>query len=166
MRDPLPAVARDAYSYRTDPAVPPFPDDRALMVFDGYCGLCTHSVQFTLHHDARRQFRFLPAQTGLGDALYNHYDLDSTSYETFLLLDKGRAYFASDAAIKIFDMLGFPWSLAVALKIVPKPLRDWVYFEVAHNRMRFFGRKPACYLPSPETADRFLDGEMREVAEA
>lgn len=161
MRDLLPTTPHDTYSYRTDTTVPPFPDDKALMVFDGYCGLCTHSVQFTLRHDQEGQFRFLPAQTALGDALYRHYGLNPGSYETFILLDKGHAYFASDAAIKIFRMLGFPWSLASALQIIPKPLRDWAYLAMAHNRMRFFGRKSTCYLPSPDTAERFLDGKYR-----
>ncbi len=29
------------YSYRDDPQVPRFPDDKGLIVFDGVCVLCT-----------------------------------------------------------------------------------------------------------------------------
>ena len=29
------------YSYRNDPQVPRFPDDKGLIVFDGVCVLCT-----------------------------------------------------------------------------------------------------------------------------
>jgi hypothetical protein len=33
-------MERPAYSYRDDPAVPDFPDDRALVVFDSECAIC------------------------------------------------------------------------------------------------------------------------------
>ena len=36
------------YSYRADPAVPAFPDDKGLVVFDGVCVLCSGFVQFVI----------------------------------------------------------------------------------------------------------------------
>jgi predicted DCC family thiol-disulfide oxidoreductase YuxK len=161
MRDLLPTIARQPYSYRSDPTAPAFPDDKPLIVFDGYCGLCSRLVQFTLRRDPAARYRFLPAQTALGDALYLHYGLDPSFYETFILLRDGRAYFASEAAIELVRDLGFPWSLAPLLRVVPKVVRDWLYLRVAHNRMRFFGRTEACYMPSSANADRFIDGGAR-----
>ena len=35
------SVMRTPYSYRPDPAVPPFADDRPIIIFDGYCALCS-----------------------------------------------------------------------------------------------------------------------------
>jgi hypothetical protein len=32
---------REPFSYRSDPAVPKFPDDRPIIIFDGYCALCS-----------------------------------------------------------------------------------------------------------------------------
>ena len=55
----------EAYSYRADKAVPAFPDDRPLIVFDGVCGLCSGFVRFVLRHDKRGQYRFLAAQSDL-----------------------------------------------------------------------------------------------------
>jgi predicted DCC family thiol-disulfide oxidoreductase YuxK len=40
---------------------------------------------------------------------------------------------------------------------MPRPLRDWLYNRLARNRYRWFGRRDACYLPTPELAPRFLD---------
>ena len=37
---------RTPYSYRDDPAVPAFPDDKPVIVFDGYCAMCSGSAQF------------------------------------------------------------------------------------------------------------------------
>ena len=145
-------------------ALPAFPDDKPLVVFDGYCGLCSRTVQFTLRHDHRGVFCFLAAQTGLGSAIYRHYGLNSDDYETFILISSGRAFFASDAAIELLRHLSFPWSMAVVGRLVPRSWRDGLYFLIARNRMRFFGRSVACYLPSPETASRFLAGDVEDYA--
>lgn len=157
MGDLRPAVPPRRHSYRQDAAVPRFPDDRPLIVFDGYCGLCSRMVQFVLRHDRRGVFRFVPAQSLLGIALYRHFGLDAVNYDTFILLRDGNAYFASDAAIEIARGLGWPWAIAGAFAGLPRSLRDWVYRSVAENRMRFFGRTQACYLPDAKTRDRFLN---------
>jgi hypothetical protein len=34
-------LQRAPYSYRCDSAVPSFPDDRPIIIFDGYCALCS-----------------------------------------------------------------------------------------------------------------------------
>jgi predicted DCC family thiol-disulfide oxidoreductase YuxK len=159
MRDLLPMIARDAYSYRIDSAVPHFPDDHPLIVFDGFCGLCSRLVQFVLRHDKVGAYRFVPAQTPLGTALFRHYGLDAEDYDTFILLREGRGYFVSDAAIELARELRPPWSWAPAMRIVPKLIRDWIYLLIAHNRMRFFGRIESCYLPAPGQRERFLDGD-------
>ncbi len=63
---------REPYSYRTDPAVPGFPDDRPIIVFDGYCALCAGWAQFVIKHDRAGTCRLLSAQSPLGRALYIH----------------------------------------------------------------------------------------------
>jgi predicted DCC family thiol-disulfide oxidoreductase YuxK len=164
VRDLLPTIARDAHSYRDDKRVPEFPDDRPLIVFDGFCGLCSRLVQFVLLHDKQATYRFVAAQTPLGAALFQHYGLDANNYETFILLRAGHGHFVSDAAIEMAHELAWPWSWSPVLRIVPKVVRDWVYLLIARNRMRFFGRSEACYLPAPEVRTRFLDGQMKPSA--
>jgi predicted DCC family thiol-disulfide oxidoreductase YuxK len=77
------------YDYRGDPSVPAFPDDRPIIIFDGYCALCSGWVSFVLRHDRAAAFRLLPAQTALGAALYRHYRLDAEDCETNILLADG-----------------------------------------------------------------------------
>lgn len=151
------------YSYRGDPAVPPFPDDRPVMVFDGYCGLCSRSVQFMLRHDKAGTFRFLQAQSVLGTAIYRHYDLATDNYETVVVLAEGRLYTASDAVLCVLAQLEAPWSWLSVARVMPRALRDWAYHLVARHRMRFFGRSEACYLPTPEERGRFLSGDRNDA---
>ena len=147
---------RGPYSYREDPAVPRFPDDRPIVVFDGYCALCSGWAQFILRHDARAVFRLLPAETALGRALYLHYRLDPQDYETNILIADGVATFKSEACIRMAEGLGLPWSLVGLGRILPRPWRDRLYGILARNRLRVFGRRTTCYLPDPRYADRFL----------
>ena len=41
-------MPREAYSYRSDPTVPAFPDDRPIIIFDGKCVFCSVFARFIL----------------------------------------------------------------------------------------------------------------------
>jgi predicted DCC family thiol-disulfide oxidoreductase YuxK len=147
---------RAPFSFRSDPAVPVFPDDRPIIIFDCKCVFCSGFANFILRADRRRRFRLLAAQTPLGVALYRHYGLDPVNYTTNILLADGRAWFKSAASLHIFHQLGFPWALLTAGWILPRKVRDGLYDVVARNRLRWFGVRQTCYLPDPTQADRFL----------
>lgn len=151
------AESTDAlYAWRADPAVPRFPDDRPVIVFDGHCVLCSRWARFVLRHDRRGRYRLLAAQSPLGRALYVHLGLDPDDFETNLLLADGRVWVKAEGSIRMAEGLGLPWSLAGALRIVPRRLLDRLYDRVARNRFRWFGRRDTCYAPDPRWADRFL----------
>ena len=145
-----------APSYRSDPAVPAFPDDRPVIIFDGQCALCSGFVGFILKHDRHKRFRLAPAQSKLGAALYAHYAKAGRDYETHMLIENGEASFKSTAAIRMVEILGPPWSLTALARVVASPLRDWVYDRVARNRIFWFGARQTCFTPPPQDVDRFL----------
>lgn len=145
-----------AYSYRADPAVPDFPDDKPIIVFDGHCALCSGWARFVIRYDPHGRFRLLPAQTPLGTALYQHYGLDSVHYDTNLLIEDGRLRTKLDGSIRMAAILGWPWTLAGLLRVLPTSLQNALYGLVARNRFRLFGRNDVCYRPNPKEADRFL----------
>jgi predicted DCC family thiol-disulfide oxidoreductase YuxK len=149
-------LVRERYSYRNDPAVPKFPDDHPIIVFDGYCALCSGWAEFVLRHDRRRRYRLLPAQSPLGHALYVHYGLDPDDYETNILIADGVAWFESEGSIRMAEGLGLPWSLAAGFRILPRRLRDRLYSFLARNRLRVFGKRGTCYVPQAGDEDRFL----------
>jgi len=147
---------RIPYSYRNDASVPPFPDDRPIIVFDGYCALCSGWAQFVLRHDRAEKYRLLRAQSSLGRALYVHYGLHPEDYETNILIENGIAWFKSEGSIRMAEGLGLPWSLAAAFRILPMAWRDPLYEFIARNRLRFFGKRDCCYLPDAHYRHRFL----------
>lgn len=148
--------ATKPYSYREDPKVPAFPDDKPIIVFDGICVLCSGWVNFVLRHDKTSRFRLLSAQSDLGQAIYRHYGLSPTEFETNILIENGRAWFRLDGSMRMAQGLGFPWSLGAVARILPQPIKDWLYHLVASNRYKWFGRMNTCYLPDTRHRDRFL----------
>lgn len=146
-----------AYSYRGDATVPAFPDDRPLIVFDGVCVLCSGFAKFVLKRDPAGRFRFTTAQSPLGQALFRHYGLDTETLETNLVLVEGRPYAKLDSVIVAARLIGGVWRAFALLRLLPRPLADWIYDRIARNRYALFGRTEACMMPPPHWRDRFIE---------
>lgn len=146
----------DAYSYRRDPHVPDFPDDKPVIVFDGHCALCSGFADFVVRWDRQKRLRLLPAQSALGEALYSHYGLKPDDYETNILLENGLTRTKMDGSLAMFSYLGWPWKMMNVARILPRRLQDGIYGLIARNRLNWFGRRDVCYAPRPEHEGRFL----------
>ncbi|MEN9937451.1 MAG: hypothetical protein RLZZ387_4030 [Chloroflexota bacterium] len=130
----------------------------AIILFDGVCNLCQWSVRFIIARDPREVFRFASLQSHAGRELLAAHGLPTpTAPESVVLVQSGKAYVESEAALRIARRLRPPWSLLYALIVAPRPLRDAIYRFVARNRYRWFGRQEACWLPTPELRGRFLE---------
>ena len=130
--------------------------DGPLVLYDGTCGLCDRSVQLILRHDRRGRFRFAALQSDLGRALLARHGLPVDALDTVVLVEDGRAWTKSAAALGIARRLDRPWPALGVLRVVPRPIRDFCYDRVAKSRYRIFGRVDACMLPPPEVRARFL----------
>lgn len=143
-------------SYKSDPLVPPFPDDKPILFYDGVCVLCSGFADTVLRLDRRQRIRLAAAQSPLGQSIYTHYGLQQGDYETNLFLADGIPHQKLNAFLKVMSVLGFPWSLTGIAYILPAPIRNWCYDRVARNRYRVFGKHDACILVMKEHEDRFL----------
>lgn len=128
-----------------------------VILFDGVCNLCNASVQFILDRDPDARFRFASLQSEEGAALLRSHGGDPEALDSVVLIEDGRVFQHSDAALRIARHLSGAWPALAALRIVPRPLRDAGYRLVARNRYRWFGKEESCRLPTPETRARFLD---------
>jgi predicted DCC family thiol-disulfide oxidoreductase YuxK len=128
----------------------------ALILFDGVCNLCNGAVNFVIRRDPAGRFRFAPLQEPGGQRLLAAHHLRREDFDSLVLLEEGRSFLKSTAALRIARHLGALWPLLYFFIIVPRPLRDSVYDWVARNRYRWFGRRDACMVPAPDVLDRFL----------
>lgn len=144
------------YSYRYAPDISAFPDNDAVLFFDGVCVLCSGFARYVVRHDVKRRIRLCPAQSPLGQAVYRHYGLDTAVFETNILLLRGMPFFKSEAFIETMSLLGGLSSAARLMRVCPQFIRDLIYDPIARNRYAWFGERDACYLPEPGERERFL----------
>lgn len=130
---------------------------QSILLFDGECGLCNGVVNFVLHHDRQKRFRFAPLQSPAGQGLLRRYGLPPEGVNSMVLLENGALFTRSTAALRLARRLGGLLSLLYCLMIVPRPLRDVVYRLIAKFRYQVFGRSNACMMPSPEQRARFIE---------
>jgi len=108
-------------------------------------------------------FRFAPLQSELAARTLARHGADPTVLDTFYVvvgseLANEVLLGRSDAVHFVLGELGGMWRVcAVALRALPRPVRDWAYAVVARNRYRMFGKYETCPLPSEDTRARFLD---------
>jgi predicted DCC family thiol-disulfide oxidoreductase YuxK len=128
-----------------------------IVLFDGVCNFCHASVQFIIDRDPQDRFRFAPLQSSLGEKLLTHFDLGRQKIVSVVLVESGRCYVKSTAALRIARHLRRPWPLVALLIMLPVGLRDLAYDWFARNRYRWFGRSDQCRMPTPQLQRRFLD---------
>jgi len=126
------------------------------ILFDGVCNLCNGFVRFVVRRDPAARFRFAALQSPAAAALLREAGVASPLPDSVILVEDGRVYLRSGAALRIARGLRFPWPLAYAAIVVPRFIRDRVYDAVAARRYRWFGRRDVCMVPTPELQKRFL----------
>jgi predicted DCC family thiol-disulfide oxidoreductase YuxK len=134
----------------------PDPINHPVILFDGVCNLCNGSVLFIIKRDPKARFYFAALQSDVGNSQLKKFGLPAAALNSVLLVKEGKLYQKSNAALEIAKHLRGLWPALYILKIVPSFLRDGVYTWIARNRYRWFGKKEACMIPTPELKSRFL----------
>lgn len=128
-----------------------------VIVFDGVCNLCNAAVQFVIRHDKKKQFHFASLQGEYGQKVLAGLPKSYSSLKTFILLEDGKVFTRSTAALKVAKKLAAPVNWLYGLIIVPIFIRDAVYNFISKNRYKWFGKKDACMIPTTALKERFLN---------
>jgi predicted DCC family thiol-disulfide oxidoreductase YuxK len=129
----------------------------SIILFDGVCNLCNGAVLFVIRHDKKNQFVFASLQSEEGKKILADYNLDKNEMNSFILVENGKAYERSSAALNVVKKLNGLWSFLYGFIIVPKFIRDGIYNIIAKKRYQWFGRKDECMIPTPELRAKFLN---------
>ncbi|PQV46269.1 putative DCC family thiol-disulfide oxidoreductase YuxK [Jejuia pallidilutea] len=134
------------------------PESKSLIVFDGVCNLCNASVQYVIKRDKNNKFLFAPLQSKIGEKIIKAYNINTAKVDSILLFNPKTGIFSkSTAALKIASKLSFPTNILTVFLIVPAFIRNWVYDFIAKNRYKWYGKKEACMIPTPDLKNKFLD---------
>lgn len=139
------------------PDHPGIDPEHPVVLFDGVCNLCGCSVQRVIRHDRAGRFRFAALGSSGAERLLLAADAPSPLPDSMIVVDGGRCFTGSDAALRTARRLPFPFPLLGVFAVVPRPVRDALYRLVARNRYRWFGKRESCMVPTPELRSRFIE---------
>eukprot|EP01132_Coremiostelium_polycephalum_P013669 gene13669-16637_t len=83
--------------------------ERGIIFFDGVCNLCNSAVQFVIQRDAKDYFRFAALQSEQAQEYLDRFAVDFQAMDSILLLENGKLYRRSSAALRITKHLGGLW---------------------------------------------------------
>lgn len=132
-----------------------------VLLYDGVCGVCNAAVRTILRFDRNGTLGFAALDSDFARAIIaRHPTIEDVN--SFVFVDEPgqpseRVAIRSAAALRVVDYLGGLWKLLAVARIIPTPLRDWLYDRFAAIRYRVFGKYDTCPLPPPEVRARFLD---------
>jgi predicted DCC family thiol-disulfide oxidoreductase YuxK len=133
------------------------PQDKKIILFDGVCNLCESSIQLVIKHDDKDIFRFVAIQSELGQEIINYLGIDTSKTDSIILYEPGVAYYLkADAALRIAKHLKGWYSLLPIFSFLSEGFKNSVYDYVAKNRYKWYGKKEACMIPTPEIKAKFL----------
>ena len=138
-------------------------DSSPIILYDGVCALCNGFVNFVLARDRAGVFLFASLQSDLARGTLARHGRNPSALSTFVLvLDPGRPterlLDRSDAALFVLQKLPGAWkSIAGAMRVFPRPLRNAVYDVIARVRYRTFGKYEVCPMPPAAVRNRFLN---------
>lgn len=131
-------------------------DNKPIVFFDGYCNLCSGSVQFIQKYESEEYFYFASLQSEFVNKNFPEL-VEEGKPESVVLLEKGEIYKRSDAALRIARHLKSPWKYLYHLKFIPVFIRDAIYRLIARYRYNIFGKRPFLYYPESDNSYRFIE---------
>jgi len=126
-----------------------------IVFFDGVCGLCNQSVDFLLPKDKNNRLHFAALQGKTAERLLSQSE--RRELNSIVYWKESGTLNRSTAVLTLLKDMGGPWSVLSVFLIVPRPVRDFVYDQVAKYRYRWFGKRETCRMPVPSEQSKFMD---------
>ena len=115
-----------------------------ILLFDGFCNLCSRLVNFIIKRDKKAKFLFVSLQSARGQSLLKKFGLPTDDFDSVVYIRSGKYFLKSSAILHILKEMGGIWKLFFIFIIVPNFIRDFIYKIIAKTRYKIFGRHDSC----------------------
>ena len=112
--------------------------NKAIVFYDGDCGLCHHSVRWIVKQDKKNLFHYQNLNSLTKPFAHRDRPIDS-----IVFYEEGKYYIKSSAVIQILRKLG-KIKTAFFLTLFPRLFRDFIYTLFAKSRKFFFPPPTVC----------------------
>jgi predicted DCC family thiol-disulfide oxidoreductase YuxK len=130
--------------------------DHPIAVMDATCALCSWGARMIHRLDRAGDIKIAPIQSDAGAALMRDNGLDPLDPDSWLFIENGTVWRDFDAVIRVGERSGGLGQFCTVLRLIPRPVRDWLYRRMARNRYTMFGGGDMCALPDPAFRARLL----------
>ena len=127
--------------------------DDIVVVFDGYCVMCSNFVSWLAKHDTKKKIFYTTFESNFLNKKYHDIKLADT---VFVIDYNAKTYIKSQAIKVCLEKLKHKKLLVSLIKMVPIKFADLIYSVVAKTRYVFFGKKELCTIPNDIVKSRIL----------
>jgi predicted DCC family thiol-disulfide oxidoreductase YuxK len=128
-------------------------NDDIVVVFDGYCVMCSNFVSWLAKHDTQNKIFFTTFESNFLNKKYPDIKLADT---VFVIDYNAKTYIKSQAIKVCLEKLKHKKLFVILIKMVPLKFSNLIYSAVAKTRYVFFGKKDMCTIPNDIVKSRIL----------
>ena len=131
-----------------------------IVFYDGYCVLCSKSVDFILSRDTLAGFRFASLQSDFAQRVLPEIGYPMENIENLsniVYLRNNDLKIKSDAVLSILWDLGGIYKISHLGYFLPRVIRDFGYDRLAKLRYKIFGKRDTCHVPTQHEMSMFLE---------
>lgn len=130
-------------------------ENQQIIFFDGVCIFCATTINVIANATKNSNIKFAYLQSDIARQLLKDYDINPAQLDTVIFYDDGKVYQKVDAVIYLAPYMDTKWSWLKILKLIPKPIANFIYDLVAKYRYNIFGKKNSCSI-NPKLKSRLL----------
>ena len=121
-------------------------DLRSIVLYDGFCNLCSNAVLLFLKLDRKKKFKYIALQSDDGKEVLKRIQNSESGLDSVMLFKNDQVYYKSRAIFQIIRETGGITRLLLVFSIFPDKFNDYIYDLVARNRYLIFGKKKECFI--------------------
>lgn len=122
--------------------------ENQIVLYDGYCQLCSRWVQFLLKRDYKKNIQFVPLQSEEGKQILKSYVYENDRIpDTVIYIENDSLFIKSTAILRLIRHFRGIWKVLYLFIIIPKFIRDKVYDCIAKKRYIWFKKRDNCFIP-------------------
>lgn len=107
---------------------------RSIVIYDHNCAICTATVAFLKKREGLTSLKYVAYDTSEGKKLLDLCSLDFSLEQYIVFIKEQKVFIKSEAVLEILKEAGGLWRILYVFKVVPSPIRDFVYNFIAKNR--------------------------------
>jgi len=121
-------------------------DLRSIVLYDGFCNLCSNTVLLFLKLDRKKKLKYIALQSADGKEMLERIQDSGSGMDSVMLFKNDQVSCKSKAIFQIIRETGGIMRLLLVFSILPDRFNDYIYDLIARNRYLIFGKKKECFI--------------------